>query len=143
MVRQIMKGDQLIAIHIPASYTEPGVNFLTDESATIQLGVLAHGGGKIIASHMHRPVRRESNLTQEVLVIRKGRIRVDFYDNDDEYLESRILGQGDVILLVSGGHGFEVLEDVDMIEVKTGPYVADDDKRIFQARLPDELKFPD
>ncbi len=143
MVRQIMNGDQLMAIYIPASYTQPGVNFLTDEPATMQLGVLAHARGKIIASHMHKPVSRESNLTQEVLVIRKGRIRVDFYDNDDEYLESRILQRGDVILLVSGGHGFEVLEDVDMIEVKTGPYVADDDKRVFQARLPDELRFPD
>jgi mannose-6-phosphate isomerase-like protein (cupin superfamily) len=109
----------------------------------MQLGVLAHAEGKIIVSHMHKPVSRRSNLTQEVLVVRKGRIRVDFYDNNDEYLESRILERGDVILLVSGGHGFEVLEDVDMIEVKTGPYIADDDKRVFQARLPDELRFPD
>lgn len=143
MTRNVMNGDQLIAVYIPANHTTPGVNFLTADDATMQMGILNHPKDSIIASHTHRPVLREADITQEVLVIRQGRIRVDFFDNDDKYLESINLEQGDVILLVSGGHGFEVLEDVDMIEVKTGPYVADDDKRLFEGALPDRLKFAD
>ena len=71
------------------------------------------------------------HYTQEVLFIRKGRLRVDFYDEKREYLESRELGSGDVILLIAGGHGFEVLEEVEMIEVKQGPYVGEGDKTRF------------
>lgn len=70
-------------------------------------------------------------MTQEVLFIKKGKLRVDFYDDNEQYLESRILEAGDVILLVSGGHGFTVLEEVEMIEVKQGPYSGDQDKRRF------------
>jgi mannose-6-phosphate isomerase-like protein (cupin superfamily) len=66
-----------------------------------------------------------------VLFIKRGRLRVDFYDNDQKYLESRILQAGDVILLATGGHGFEVLEEIEMIEVKQGPYAGDDDKTRF------------
>jgi hypothetical protein len=58
-------------------------------------------------------------------------LRVDFYDDQRRYLSSRILGAGDVILLVSGGHGFEVLEEVEMFEVKQGPYLGDQDKTPF------------
>ena len=101
-----------------------------------------HPAGKLIAPHVHNPVPREVQFTQEVLFIRKGRLRVDFYDTDHHYLESRVLGGGDVILLIQGGHGFEVLEEVEMIEVKQGPYVGEQDKTRFvgidgsQATLP-------
>lgn len=70
-------------------------------------------------------------MTQEVLFIKKGKLRVDFYDDDEQYIESRILEAGDVILLVSGGHGFTVIEEVEMIEVKQGPYSGDEDKKRF------------
>ena len=70
-------------------------------------------------------------LTQEVLFIKKGILRVDFYDEYEDYLESRDLHAGDIILLVSGGHGFQVLEEVEMIEVKQGPYAGEEDKKRF------------
>ena len=70
-------------------------------------------------------------MTQEVLFIKKGILRVDFYDEYEDYLESRDLHAGDIILLVSGGHGFEVLEEVEMFEVKQGPYAGDADKTRF------------
>jgi hypothetical protein len=63
--------------------------------------------------------------TQEVLFIKRGKLRVDFYSDRQEYLDSRILESGDVILLITGGHGFEVLEEIEMIEVKQGPYVGE------------------
>jgi hypothetical protein len=79
--------------------------------------------------------------TQEALFIRKGKLRVDFYSQEQEYRTSRVLGAGDVVLLIRGGHGFEVLEDLNMVEVKQGPYAGDMDKTRFSAVLPSKLKF--
>ncbi|MEI2579055.1 hypothetical protein V5G28_009725 [Scytonema sp. PRP1] len=92
---------------------------------------MSHPKGKVIQPHTHNPVYREVMYTQEVLFLKKGKLRVDFYDNEQQYLESRILESGDVILLSSGGHGFEVLEEIEMIEVKQGPYVKEQDKTRF------------
>ena len=75
-------------------------------------------------------------------MIRKGRLRVDFYDEEQRYLESRILEAGDTILLITGGHGFEVLEEVEMIEVKQGPYVGDGDKTRFAGISTSEARLP-
>jgi mannose-6-phosphate isomerase-like protein (cupin superfamily) len=93
---------------------------------------MEHRAGKLIAPHMHNPVAREVQYTQEVLFIRKGRLRVDFYGHQQCYLRSRVLEAGDVILLIEGGHGFEVLEDLEMIEVKQGPYAGEQDKTRFE-----------
>jgi mannose-6-phosphate isomerase-like protein (cupin superfamily) len=89
---------------------------------------MCHPPGKIIEPHVHNEVPRAITLTQEVLFIRRGRVRVDFYDEQRTYLESRVLETGDVILLAWGGHGFEALEELEMIEVKQGPYVGGQDK---------------
>jgi mannose-6-phosphate isomerase-like protein (cupin superfamily) len=89
---------------------------------------MSHPTGKEIQPHVHKKVQREVHFTQETLFIRKGKLKVDFYSVDQEYLESRILESGDVILLIKGGHGFEVLEDLEMFEVKQGPYAGDADK---------------
>jgi mannose-6-phosphate isomerase-like protein (cupin superfamily) len=91
-----------------------------------------HPAGKEIPPHVHNPVPREVHFTQEVLFIKRGKLRVDFYDEDRNYLESRILEAGDTILLATGGHGFEVLEEIEMIEVKQGPYAGEQDKTRFQ-----------
>ena len=81
---------------------------------------------------MHNAVVREVQFTKEVLFIRSGRLRVDFYDESKTYLESRILEGGDVILLAHGGHGFEMLEDTEIVEVKQGPYAGEGDKTRFE-----------
>ena len=91
-----------------------------------------HPTGKIIDAHIHNLVHRNVVMTQEVLFIKKGILRVDFYDEYEDYLESRNLHAGDIILLVSGGHGFRVLEEVEMIEVKQGPYAGENDKKRFE-----------
>jgi hypothetical protein len=91
-----------------------------------------HPKGKQIEPHIHSIVKREVLYTKEVLLIRKGKLRVDFYDDKKEYLESWVLTSGDVILLASGGHGFEILEDTEMFEVKQGPYAGDMDKTRFE-----------
>ena len=102
---------------------------------------MRHPVGKIIEPHVHNPVHREVQYTQETLLIKRGRLRVDFYDGQQNYLESRILESGDVILLIQGGHGFEVLEELEMFEVKQGPYAGDGDKTRFIGKRPARLKF--
>ena len=127
----ISKGEKLLAIIISHRFNEPGIHFFTPDDLSQQLAYMRHPAGKKIPPHVHNPVPREVQFTQEVLFIRQGKLRVDFYDDDHSYLESRILEAGDAILLATGGHGFEVLEEVEMIEVKQGPYAGEQDKTRF------------
>jgi hypothetical protein len=120
------------AIIVRASFHEPGIHFFTPESYSQQLALMRHPAGKIIEPHLHNRVTREVSFTNEVLVLRRGRLRVDFYTNDRAYRTSRVLRAGDIVLLITGGHGFEVLEDLEMIEVKQGPFVGDIDKTRFR-----------
>lgn len=112
-------------------YSCEGVNFITPDIYSQQVAYMHHSTGKLIEAHVHNPVHRNVVMTQEVLFIKSGRLRADFYDEYEDYLESRELVAGDIILLVSGGHGFKVLEEVEMIEVKQGPYVGENDKTRF------------
>lgn len=129
----IKHNDVLLAIIVSATFSQPGIHFFTPSDLSQQLAYMQHPAGKIIAPHVHTPVRREVQYTQEVLFLRRGKLRVDFYSDEEEYLESRILGAGDSILLATGGHGFEVIEDIEMVEVKQGPYAGDQDKRRFSS----------
>jgi len=133
MVEKIYDGERLLAIIVSSRFDLPGIHFFTPDDLSQQLAYMRHPKGKAIEPHIHNPVPREVHFTQEVLLIKRGQLRVDFYDGRKEYLESRVLMQGDVILLVSGGHGFETLEEVEMIEIKQGPYAGEEDKVRFQA----------
>ena len=141
MKEEILIDGDLCAIIVPASFDESGIQFFTSNDLSQQLASMSYAPGKIIPAHTHNPVRRDVSYTQEALFIRKGKVRVDFYTRQQEYRTSRVLGPGDVILLITGGHGFEVLEELNMIEVKQGPYVGDADKTRFSAELPPKLNF--
>lgn len=131
MIERITHGAALLAIIVSGRFRESGIHFFTEGDLSQQLAYMRHPAGKVIAPHVHNPILREVHYTQEVLVIKRGRLRVDFYDEAHFYLESRILEAGDTIMLVTGGHGFEVLEEIEMIEVKQGPYAGDQDKTTF------------
>jgi hypothetical protein len=131
MIETLKIGDQLLAVIMSGKFSEPGIHFFTPNDLSQQLAYMRHPSGKVIDPHVHNPVNREVQFTQEVLFIKRGRLRVDFYDNSQKYLESRVLEGGDVILLATGGHGFEVLDEVEMVEVKQGPYAGDQDKTRF------------
>jgi mannose-6-phosphate isomerase-like protein (cupin superfamily) len=131
MIENITFHNQLLALIVSHRFNEPGIHFFTSNELSQQLAYMRHPVGKVIPPHVHNLVTREVQYTQEVLFIKKGKLRVDFYNNQQEYLESRILETGDVILLVTGGHGFEVIEEIEMIEVKQGPYLGDQDKTRF------------
>ena len=143
MIEKIEFEDKLLALIIRASYSKPGIQFFTPSEFSQQLAYMKHPPGHVIAPHVHNPVPREVEYTKEVLFIRKGKLRVDFYDERQNYLQSSILGTGDVILLAYGGHGFEVLEEVEMIEVKQGPYAGEKDKTRFNAVSEERIIFKD
>lgn len=132
MIQNVTYNNQQLAIIIKNNYKKDGVEFFTPDDYSQQLAYMSHKKGKKIDAHVHNKVKRDVHLTQEVLVIRAGKLRIDFYTHDKEYIESRVVEGGDVVLLSSGGHGFEVLEDLEMIEIKQGPYVGDADKTRFE-----------
>ena len=140
MITEIKNNDQLLAVIISAKFNEPGIHFCTPDDFSQQLAFMRHPSGKVILPHVHNPVKREVHYTKEVLFIRKGKLRVDFYDEDKNYLESRVLETGDVIMLSNGGHGFEVIEEVEMIEVKQGPYAGEADKTRFEGISKEQIK---
>lgn len=129
MLKRIYDGDVLIGLIIPSGYKiKQGIEFLTPNNFSQQLGMMNRPSGYKIPPHVHNPVLREVLWTQEVLFIKSGKVRVDFYDKDKNYLESELLEKDDIILLAGGGHGFEVIEEAEMIEVKQGPYCEEKDK---------------
>lgn len=128
LIKKIEYKDKTLAIIIKNNYSKDGVEFFTPNDFSQQLAYMKHPKGKRIDAHIHNIVKREVSYTKEVLVIRKGKLRVDFYEDDKTYIESHIVEQGDIILLAFGGHGFECLEEVEMIEIKQGPYVGEQDK---------------
>ena len=131
-----MHRGEMFALIVRDEFRDPGIRFFTPDDLSQQLAYMRHPAGKRIEAHVHNPVPREVTFTQETLFIKRGRLRVNFFDDDQVYLESRELGPGDVILLVKGGHGFEVLEEIEMIEVKQGPYAGDRDKTRFPGEVP-------
>jgi len=131
-IERIEYNGELLALIVRGSFREDGIHFFTPDELSQQLGYMKHPAGKSIEPHVHNPVHRRVAHTQEVLVIRSGALRVDFYTPAQDYLESRVLRANDVILLIRGGHGFEVLEPLEMLEIKQGPYVGDDDKTRFE-----------
>jgi mannose-6-phosphate isomerase-like protein (cupin superfamily) len=132
MIIKIESKNFILAIIIKKDFRQDGIQFFTNDNDSQQLGYMNRPEGYEIKPHRHNLVQRDVHLTQEVLFIKSGKVRVDFYSNEQEYLESRILYNGDVILLSDGGHGFKMLEPSEIIEVKQGPYYGEQDKVRFE-----------
>jgi len=120
---RIISKKRLLAVIIKAKFKQDGLKFFVPDDYPQQLGYMKRLKGYVITPHTHKPVLRRTKLTQEVLFIRGGKIRIDFYDEKKHYVESRVVKQGDVVFLAFGGHGFEFMEDAEIIEVKQGPFI--------------------
>lgn len=140
MIERIKYEGQELALIIRAAFRKEGIEFFTPGTYSQQVGYMNRPKGYVIPPHVHNSVRREVHFTNEVLFVRSGRLRVDFYSEQKEYLESTILVAGDVILLAYGGHGFEMLEPTEIVEVKQGPYAGDNDKTRFEGIATDQAK---
>lgn len=133
MIERIYYKDKELALILRNAYRSEGIEFFTPNNYSQQIGYMNRPTGYMIQPHVHNPVERQVEYTKEVLFIKTGKVRVDFYNDEQVYLESRILLQGDFILLAYGGHGFYILEAAEIIEVKQGPFAGDKDKTRFQS----------
>jgi len=127
MIEEIRDESELYAIIIRHAYSKKGIQFFTPPEFSQQLAYMSRPAGYMIAPHIHRRVPREVFYTQEVLFIKSGKVKISFY-SEQKLICARILEAGDVIMLATGGHGFEMLEPTEIIEVKQGPYTGDQDK---------------
>ena len=114
-------------------FTKKGVDFITDDENLIQLGFLNHNKNHKIKPHIHLKKTRIINYCTEVLLIEKGKVKVTFYDQSKNNIKKdKILNRGDIIILFQGGHGFEILEKTQIVEIKQGPYIEGKDKKIIE-----------
>jgi len=120
-----------VAVILRTTFSKEGIEFFTPNTYSQQLGYMKRPKGYLIQPHLHRPVLREIQHTNEMLFIKSGLVKVNFYSINKAFVGERLLNAGDVILLIQGGHGFEMIEDSEMIEVKQGPYANDMDKEKF------------
>lgn len=132
MIENIINNGKLLSVIIRSNYSSPGIEFFTPDDFSQQLAYMRREKDYVISPHVHNSVKRAVNFTQEVLIIKSGLVRVDYYDDNQKYLESRVLSKGDVVLLAFGGHGFQMLEESEIIEVKQGPYAGELDKVRFK-----------
>ena len=134
MIEKVLHKNKLFALIIRKKYRKKdGINFFTSKETTQQLGYMKHKKNHIIKPHKHNKRLTKILKTTEVILLLKGTLRVDFYDNKKKYLFSKIINEKDIIMLVHGGHGFKVLKNVEMIEVKQGPYSLSSDKTKFNS----------
>ena len=130
-VEHISWKDKPLAYIIRAEMKLEKTTFLTPSELNLQVGFVVYPAGGEIARHLHRPLERHIEGTSEVLVVKEGRCEIDIYNDDRELVVTRELRRGDVMLMVGGGHGFRMLEDTILLEVKQGPYTGLDEKERF------------
>ena len=130
-IEWIKDGKDVIAVIIPAGYCPDKTDFITPPDYKQQIGFIVYKHGESIVPHKHIPLNRSLVGTSEVLLLKSGKVEVDLYSKDKRLVATRVLNQGDMILLLSGGHGFRIMEDAVMVEVKQGPYIGEKEKERF------------
>jgi uncharacterized protein with PhoU and TrkA domain len=105
--------------------------FITPPEDKQQVGFIVYPKGSVIARHIHKPWERHIVGMAEVLVVRTGHCQIEIYDGNKDFVASRDLYQSDVVIMVGGGHGFRILEDAVLLEIKQGPFLGADDKELF------------
>jgi len=130
-IETITDGKETLGYILRASHTPQQTAFVTPNDCAQQVGFIVHGAGSEIQRHYHLPVERSIVGTPEVLVVRSGRCEMDVYDRGRNFVATRELRPGDVMVMVGGGHGFRMLDDTVLLEIKQGPYFGPDEKRQF------------
>ena len=131
MVERISSNDVLLALILRSDFSTEGIEFFTPKDFSQQLGYMNRPKNYSIPPHIHNVKNRKVDITQEVLFIKSGCVKMDIFDIDQKFVNSYVLNKGDVVLLATGGHGFTMLEQSEIIEVKTGPHLGDMDKTKF------------
>ena len=133
MIEKIIYKKKLLALIVRGKYrNKKGITFFTPNNAIQQFGYMKHKKQHIIKPHLHKKRLTKIFYTTEVILLLKGILRIDFYNRFKKYLFSKILKEKDIIMLVQGGHGFKVLKNIEMLEIKQGPYNLIKDKIKFE-----------
>ena len=130
-IEKIIHKNKLIALIVRKGFKQDGISFFSPQDYPLQLGAMTRPKGYQITPHIHKPVKRFTSCTQEILFIQSGQVRVDFYSSKQAFLKSRKLAAGDVILFIGAGHGIEFIKKAVIFEVKNGPYIDGADKSKF------------
>jgi oxalate decarboxylase/phosphoglucose isomerase-like protein (cupin superfamily) len=125
------KNDVLTSIIIRRDFQPTETTFVTKPELAQQVGFVVYPAGGVIKRHIHKNVDRQNISSSEALIIRKGKLEIDIFDQNKSLLATRVLEAGDFVLMVSGGHGFRILEDTILLEIKLGPYAGASDKELF------------
>lgn len=130
-MREIFFEDKLIARYVPADAWSQGLSFFSKDEEYVQVGTWVYDEGKKLLPHIHNNAKREISHTQEVLYVRKGSLLASVYNTNGEFIEKITVYEGDVMILLNGGHGYEILDkDTQVLEIKNGPYLgAEVDRR--------------
>jgi quercetin dioxygenase-like cupin family protein len=131
-IEVITARDKVLALIVRGDTQYDRTTFVTPDDFNLQVGFVVYPAGGTIAPHLHLPLPRQITGTSEVLVVRSGRCVVDLFDDDRRAVTTRELAAGDVIVLMAGGHGFRMLEDTVLLEVKQGPYTGLQEKERFE-----------
>jgi len=131
-IEEIESNGKLLAYIIHGYFDITGKHFAGDTEDFLQVGVMGLPGGTKLKSHYHLPQNKLITKNQEVLIILSGKIEVMFFDIDNRTkVDSRILQGGDIVVLLEGGHGFNILSETRLIEVKQGPYEGQEKDKSF------------
>lgn len=129
---EIIAKDGVELCYIVRTSFEPeATTFVTQPEYKQQVGFITYPAGSTIPRHTHVPLERHLVGTSEVVLVRKGSCEIEVYTDDHELVATRDLGPGDLVLMVAGGHGFNVREDTVLLEVKQGPYIGLEEKERF------------
>ena len=128
MIETLSINGGICAIIVRKDFSSDSIEFFTKHDDTLQLGYMNRKKGYKIEPHEHKKVERIVDQTNEVLFIKSGSVKIKFFNENYQYCRFSILYEGDTVLLMNYGHSFEMLEDTEILEVKQGPYLGDDDK---------------
>ena len=124
-IKEIKQGTLVLARHISAENVwGDGLQFFSKDEEFEQVGTWNYNQGKILLAHTHNELAREVHWTQEVLYLHTGKLKAKIYDTFNELIAELIVNKGDILILLRGGHGYEILEDdTKVIEINNGPYL--------------------
>jgi len=130
-VEHIDHNHQPLAYIIRAALKPSVTTFLTPPEFKQQVGFVVYPRGGEVKRHLHLPIKRTLVGTSEVIIVKSGQCEIDLYSDDKQLVAMRELGEGDIVLMVSGGHGFRMLEDTVLLEIKQGPFTELEEKERF------------
>ena len=133
-IEVVHDGEDPIAYFIDSNWEPNQTTFITPENIGQQMGMIVYGAGEHIIPHEHLPISRQVEGTTECIIVKKGRCHIDLYNKNKDLIYTKEMVQGEIVLLLGGAHGFRMIEDTILFEVKQGPYAGDNDKKRFNEK---------